>query len=942
MGGIIARRQGVEKKDMGKIRVYELARELGMEDSKPLMRILRDMGYKVKTASSGLSPDAVRKIREVVAPHIEQARRDAEQKKKSEAAAKEKTVTTKAVKVHRAIRIVRRPSEAQKQALIEREARIAAGETPMRSAAEAMESAEEKRRQAEEVARAEAEAKAKAEAEAAAIEQAKIEAAKAEAEAKKAAEEKSAPSTPEVRPEPIQPTREASAAPAPKVKETKAEEEARRRRELPPDQQIAAEYRGNRPSSPSPAGPPRHGSGPSSQGPSRGGSRSGGPSRGPANGSASKENTGPRGRAGSGSTSDASKKGVGSRKAGPGRTREITQKSRAPRRHTSSFHRGAGKKRRRRRRVSEEKVEFVKYIEIPEILSLGDLASRMEVPVTDVIKFLLKQGKMVTKNQALDYDQAASIIEAYGFKVKESTKEEDLDLDLLEDDEDPGDEGRPPVVTVLGHVDHGKTSLLDAIRSTNVTEGEAGGITQSIGAYSVHFGDKSVTFIDTPGHAAFTAMRARGAQVTDIAILVVAADDGVMPQTVEAINHVKAAKVPYIIAMNKIDKPDANPDRLMQQLAEHNIVVEDWGGEVPCVKVSALKRTGIEDILEMISLVAEMQELKADSTRPATGIIIEAGLDKGLGPVATVLVQNGTLRRGDMVVVGDAYGRVRVLLDDKSQPTEEAGPSIPVSIVGLSDVPEAGDSLEVVKDEKMARQVSEARTEKSRRKRIKGTGRTTLEELFSQVKKGEQKELRLLVKADTQGAVEAITGSLLNLTTDEVKVEIVHGAVGAISESDIMLASASDAIIIGFNVRPATSVKRMADQEKVEMRLYKVIYHAIEEVELAMTGLLAPVIKEVELGKIEVREVFKISKVGQVAGCYVTEGKITRDAQIRVVRDGILICEGKLSGLRRFKDDVKEVAEGYECGISISNFNDIQEKDVIEAFREEAVARESL
>jgi len=592
--------------------------------------------------------------------------------------------------------------------------------------------------------------------------------------------------------------------------------------------------------------------------------------------------------------------------------------------------------------VSEEKVEFVKYIEIPEILSLGDLASRMEVPVTDVIKFLLKQGKMVTKNQALDYDQAASIIEAYGFKVKESTKEEDLDLDLLEDDEDPGDEGRPPVVTVLGHVDHGKTSLLDAIRSTNVTEGEAGGITQSIGAYSVHFGDKSVTFIDTPGHAAFTAMRARGAQVTDIAILVVAADDGVMPQTVEAINHVKAAKVPYIIAMNKIDKPDANPDRLMQQLAEHNIVVEDWGGEVPCVKVSALKRTGIEDILEMISLVAEMQELKADSTRPATGIIIEAGLDKGLGPVATVLVQNGTLRRGDMVVVGDAYGRVRVLLDDKSQPTEEAGPSIPVSIVGLSDVPEAGDSLEVVKDEKMARQVSEARTEKSRRKRIKGTGRTTLEELFSQVKKGEQKELRLLVKADTQGAVEAITGSLLNLTTDEVKVEIVHGAVGAISESDIMLASASDAIIIGFNVRPATSVKRMADQEKVEMRLYKVIYHAIEEVELAMTGLLAPVIKEVELGKIEVREVFKISKVGQVAGCYVTEGKITRDAQIRVVRDGILICEGKLSGLRRFKDDVKEVAEGYECGISISNFNDIQEKDVIEAFREEAVARESL
>ena len=394
--------------------------------------------------------------------------------------------------------------------------------------------------------------------------------------------------------------------------------------------------------------------------------------------------------------------------------------------------------------------------------------------------------------------------------------------------------------------------------------------------------------------------------------------------------------------MNKIDKPDANPDRLMQQLAEHNIVVEDWGGDVPCVKVSALKRTGIDDILEMISLVAEMQELKADSTREAKGIIIEAGLDKGLGPVATVLVQNGTLNRGDMVVVGDAYGRVRALLDDKGNQTKQAGPSIPVSIVGLSDVPESGDMLEVVQDEKMARQVSEARTEKSRKQRIQGSGRTTLEDLFSMVKKGEQKELKLLVKGDTQGAVEAITGSLTKLTTDEVKVDIVHGAVGAISESDIMLASASDAIIIGFNVRPATAVRRMAEQENVELRLYKVIYHAIEEVEKAMTGLLAPEIKEVELGKVEVREVFKISKTGQVAGCFVAEGKVSRDAQIRVVRDGILVFEGKLSGLRRFKDDVKEVQQGYECGISIANYNDIQEGDIIEAFKEEAVARASL
>ena len=579
---------------------------------------------------------------------------------------------------------------------------------------------------------------------------------------------------------------------------------------------------------------------------------------------------------------------------------------------------------------------------MPEIISLADLADKLEVPASDVIKYLLKQGQMVTKNQGLEYDDAANIVKAYGFKVKESEDDEELDLDLLEEEEDPGDESRPPVVTVLGHVDHGKTSLLDAIRKTKVTEGEAGGITQSIGAYNVTLGKKSITFIDTPGHEAFTAMRARGAQVTDVAILVVAADDGVMPQTIEAINHVRAAEVPFIIAMNKIDKSDANPDRLMQQLAEHNIVVEDWGGEVPCVKVSALKGDGLDELMEMINLVAEMQELKADSTRQARGIIIEAGLDKGLGPVATVLVQNGTLNQGDMVVVGDAYGRVRVLLDDKRQPTKEAGPSIPVSIVGLSDVPDSGDTLEVVDDEKMARQVSEARTEKSRKERIKGSGRTTLEELFSQVKKGEQKELRILIKGDTQGSVEAISGSLLKLTTDEVKVDIVHGAVGAISESDIMLASASDAIIIGFNVRPATAVKRMADQEDVELRLYKVIYHAIEDVEKAMTGLLAPDIKEVELGKTEVREVFKISKVGQVAGCYVVEGKITRDSQIRVVRDGILVHEGKLSGLRRFKDDVKEVAEGYECGISIANFNDIQEGDIIESFREESVARESL
>lgn len=898
---------------MSKVRVYELARELGMEDSKPLMRILRDMGYKVKTASSGLTPDAVRKIREVVAPHIEQARRDAEQKK-AEEAAKEKGEEAPQLQPRRAVRIVNRASDAQKQALMDRQARIAAGETPTRSAAEAMEVAEEKRR-AEEAERKAAEVQAAQEA----AERERLEAeerARLEAEAAAAlpAEE-----VPEAEAEEIVID---DSTPL-KLSETKAEAEARRRRELPPDQLIAAQYRD--PSPEAPAAMPAQ----------------------PTNGAAARSEK-PR----SGGTAEAEredgdrskdKKGARGKPAASSRTREITQKSRAPRRHNTSFSRGGlSKRRKKRRKTPEERAEAVKTVEVPEIISLADLAEKLEVPASDVIKYLLKQGQMVTKNQGLEYEDAAKIVEAYGFRVKESEDDEDLDLDLLEEDEDPGDESRPPVVTVLGHVDHGKTSLLDAIRKTNVTGGEAGGITQSIGAYNVSIGQKSITFIDTPGHEAFTAMRARGAQVTDVAILVVAADDGVMPQTVEAINHVRAAEVPFIVAMNKIDKADANPDRLMQQLAEHNIVVEDWGGEVPCVKVSATKGTGLDDLMEMIHLVAEMQELKADSTRQARGIIIEAGLDKGLGPVATVLVQNGTLNQGDMVVVGDAYGRVRALLDDKRNQTKQAGPSIPVSIVGLSDVPESGDMLEVVDDEKMARQVSEARTEQSRKERIKGSGRTTLEELFSQVKKGEQQELRLLIKADTQGSVEALSGSLIKLTTDEVKVDIVHAAVGAISESDVMLASASDAIIIGFNVRPATAVKRMADQETVEMRLYKVIYHAIEEIEKAMTGLLAPDIREVELGKVEVREVFRISKVGQVAGCYVIEGKVTRDSQIRVVRDGILVHEGKLSGLRRFKDDVKEVAEGYECGISVVNYNDIQEGDIIESFREESVARESL
>ena len=932
---------------MSKVRVYELARELGMDDSKPLMRILKDMGYSdVKSASSGLSAEAVRKVREVVAPHIEQQKkRDAEEKRKKEEDDKKAAETAApAAKPAVRVRIVNRPSEAQKQALLDRQDRIAAGETPLRSAAEAMENAEEQRRQAEAQAKVEAEERAVAEAQARAVAEAEAKA-KAAAEAEAQAKAEAATEARQVAPT----VTRVEAAPVGGVSQTEEQRrqaEELRQRELPPDQMIAAQYRGETGRPPAPHAktdrPYTPGGGGGHHHSSRPGARGGtGPAgRGPDN---NNNNNTP--------DSDDGKKagggGGGPRRpaAAGGKTREIAPQNRGAKRPAAfGFNRlgPAGKKKRRRRRVNpEEKVDTTKSVEIPEIISLGDLAARMEVPATDVIKYLLKQGQMMTKNQGLSYEKAAEIVEAYGFRVAESN-DDDLDLDLLEDDEDPGEESRPPVVTVLGHVDHGKTSLLDAIRQTNVTAGEAGGITQSIGAYNVPFDGRSVTFIDTPGHEAFTQMRARGAQVTDVAILVVAADDGVMPQTVEAISHAKAAGVPIIVAMNKIDKPDANPDKLMQQLSGHDIVVEDWGGTVPMVKVSALKKTGIDDLLEMINLLAEMQELKADSERPASGIIIEAGLDKGLGPVATVLIKNGTLRVGDTVVVGDTHGRVRTLISDSGQPVKEAGPSIPVSIVGLSDIPASGDLLEVVQDEKQARLVSEARTEKSRKERIQIGSRTTLEDLFSTVKAGEQKTLKLLLKADSQGSIEALSASLLKLTTDEVKVEIVHAAVGAISESDVMLASASDAIIIGFAVRPATVVKRLADQEGVELRLYKVIYHVIEEVEKAMTGLLAPEIREVELGKAEVREVFKMSKYGKVAGCMVVEGKITRDAMIRLVRGGILVHEGKVENLRRFKDDVREVTEGYECGISINNFGEVMAGDIIEAYKEESVARESL
>ena len=575
---------------------------------------------------------------------------------------------------------------------------------------------------------------------------------------------------------------------------------------------------------------------------------------------------------------------------------------------------------------------------IPDEISVGELASRMKRTAADVIKGLIKLGVMASISEIIDYDTAAIVAEEMGCKVEKEvhvTIEEQL-FDEREDREEdlvP----RDPVVVVMGHVDHGKTSLLDAIRKTKVTEGEAGGITQHIGAYRVAVDGKPITFLDTPGHAAFTSMRARGAQVTDIAILVVAADDGVMPQTIEAINHAKAAGVPIIVAVNKMDKPAANPDRVLQQLTEYEIIPEEWGGDTIVCNISAKFGQGIENLLEMVLLTAEVADLKANPNRRAHGTVIEAKLDKGRGPVATLLVQNGTLHAGDTVIAGTAVGRVRAMTNDDGKKIQDAGPSVPVEIIGLAEVPGAGDIFDAVDDEKMARELVEQRKDKEKEERNKLFHKVTLDNLFDSIQQGEMKELNIIVKADVQGSVEAIRASLEKLSNEEVRVKVIHGAVGAINESDVMLASASGAIIVGFNVRPDRTATDSAAQQGVDMRMYRVIYDAIEEMEQAMKGMLEPKFKEVVLGHAEVRQVFKITGAGAVAGCYVQDGKIQRNAEVRVVRDGIVFHEGHLNTLKRFKDDVKEVASGYECGMSIENYNDIKEQDIIECFVMEEV-----
>jgi len=583
--------------------------------------------------------------------------------------------------------------------------------------------------------------------------------------------------------------------------------------------------------------------------------------------------------------------------------------------------------------AKKEKKQETEVILVPDSITVGELSERLKKPSTEVIKKLMMLGIMASVNETLDFDTASLIVEDFGGQVEREIilTEEDK---LFNDVEDSPESlvPRSPVVVVMGHVDHGKTSLLDTIRNANVTEGEFGGITQHIGAYRVRINDKKITFLDTPGHEAFTAMRARGALVTDIAILVVAADDGIMPQTIEAINHAKAANVSIIVAINKIDKEGANPDRVRQELTEHGLVPEEWGGDTICVEVSAKMKMNIDKLLEMVLLVAEMKELKANPNRLAKGTVIEAQLDKGRGPVATLLVQNGTIRTGDIVVAGTAVGRVRAMNDDKGKSIKKAGPSIPVEILGLSEVPDGGDVFYVVEDERKAREVVEARKFKQKQEAQKASQAVSLENLFEQIEAGKMKDLNIIVKADVQGSVEAVRQSLERITNEEVRVNVIHGAVGAVTESDVMLATASNAIIVGFNVRPTPGATVSASASDVDIRLYRVIYDAIEDIEAAMKGMLAPKFQEAITGHIEIRTTFKVSGVGTIGGAYVTDGKVQRNSLVRVVRDGIVIHEGELGSLKRFKDDVKEVASGYECGVSIEKFNDIKEGDIIEAY----------
>ena len=605
---------------------------------------------------------------------------------------------------------------------------------------------------------------------------------------------------------------------------------------------------------------------------------------------------------------------------------------------------GAKQRNEEQEKMRRLRLEVIKKtpltVKIPDEITVGELASRMKKTATEVIKTLIKNGVMASINQTIDFDTAEFVATELGCRVEREVVVT-IEERLIDDHVDTEDElvPRSPVVVVMGHVDHGKTSLLDAVRKTNVVSGEAGGITQHIGAYTVQINGNPITFLDTPGHAAFTSMRARGAMCTDIAILVVAADDGIMPQTVEAINHAKAAKIPIIVAVNKMDKHGANPDRIKQQLTEYDLIPEEWGGDTIVCPISAKTGQGIDQLLEMVILTAEMQELRANPNRAAKGTVIEARLDKTRGPIATLLVQNGTLHKGDLIIAGTAVGRVRVMTDDKGRAISDAGPSIPVEITGLAETPAPGDEFDAVADERMARQLVEQRKQAEKDAAAKLMSKVTLDNLFAKMQEGEMKELNLIVKADVQGSAEAVKASLEKLSNDEVRVRVIHAGVGAINESDILLASTANAIVVGFNVRPDAAAAASAQRANVDLRMYRVIYDAIDEIEAAMKGMLAPKYREAVIGHAEVRQTYKVSAIGTIAGCYVKDGKVTRDAQVRVLRDNIVIYDGVVGSLQRFKDSVKEVAQNYECGMSIEKFNDIKEGDVFECYVMEEIPR---
>ena len=605
---------------------------------------------------------------------------------------------------------------------------------------------------------------------------------------------------------------------------------------------------------------------------------------------------------------------------------------------------GAKQRNEEQEKMRRLRLEVIKKtpltVKIPDEITVGELASRMKKTATEVIKTLIKNGVMASINQTIDFDTAEFVATELGCRVEREVVVT-IEERLIDDHVDTEDElvPRSPVVVVMGHVDHGKTSLLDAVRKTNVVSGEAGGITQHIGAYTVQINGNPITFLDTPGHAAFTSMRARGAMCTDIAILVVAADDGIMPQTVEAINHAKAAKIPIIVAVNKMDKHGANPDRIKQQLTEYDLVPEEWGGDTIVCPISAKTGQGIDQLLEMVILTAEMQELRANPNRAAKGTVIEARLDKTRGPIATLLVQNGTLHKGDLIIAGTAVGRVRVMTDDKGRAISDAGPSIPVEITGLAETPTPGDEFDAVADERMARQLVEQRKQAEKDAAAKLMSKVTLDNLFAKMQEGEMKELNLIVKADVQGSAEAVKASLEKLSNDEVRVRVIHAGVGAINESDILLASTANAIVVGFNVRPDAAAAASAQRANVDLRMYRVIYDAIDEIEAAMKGMLAPKYREAVIGHAVVRQTYKVSAIGTIAGCYVKDGKVTRDAQVRVLRDNIVIYDGVVGSLQRFKDSVKEVAQNYECGMSIEKFNDIKEGDVFECYVMEEIPR---